>query len=41
MEWQIKQEVIKLYSTEEVGDSLVDITTKDQQNIPLKQQQQS
>lgn len=41
MEWQIKQEVVKLYSAEGVTDKLVDSTTKQQQNIPLRQQQQS
>lgn len=41
MEWQIKQEVIKLYSNVGVADSLVDVTTKQQQNIPLKQQKET
>jgi len=41
MEFTIKQEIYKLYSSEGVGDKLADITTKQQQNIPLKQQTQS
>ena len=40
-EWQIKQEVIKLYSQVGIADMLVDATTKQQQNIPLKDQQQT
>lgn len=40
-EWQIKQEVFKLYSVEEVADYLVDPTVKGQQGLPLKQQQQT
>ena len=40
-EWQIKQEVFKLYSAEEVADYLVDPTVKGQQGLPLKQQQQT
>lgn len=40
-EWQIKQEVYKLYSTVGVADMLVDSTTKQQQNIPLKDQKQT
>lgn len=40
-EWQIKQEVIKLYIGVGIGDRLVDPTTKEQQNIPVTQQQQS
>lgn len=40
-EWTIKQEVMKLYSSVGIADSLVDITTKQQQNIPLKEQQQT
>jgi hypothetical protein len=40
-EWQIKKEVIGLYAGEQVADKLVDSATKQQQGIPLKQQQQS
>lgn len=40
-EWQIKQEVIKLYSTVGTADMLVDATTKQQQNLPLKDQKQT
>ncbi len=40
-EWQIKQEVIKLYSTVGTADMLVDATTKQQQNTPLKEQKQT
>lgn len=40
-EWQIKQEVIKLYSSVGISDMVVDATTKQQQNIPLKDQQQT
>lgn len=41
MEWQVKQEVLKLYSSVGIADMLVDNTTKQQQNIPLPQQQQT
>jgi hypothetical protein len=41
MEWQIKQEVFKLYGMENVSDMLVDSTTKQQQGLPLKEQQQT
>lgn len=41
MEWQIKQEVVKLYSGEPIPDKLVDSTTKEQKNIPITQQRQS
>lgn len=40
-EWQIKQEVIKIYSGVGIADMLVDPSTKQQQNIPLKDQQQT
>lgn len=40
-EWQIKQEVLKLYGSIGISDMLVDPTTKQQQNIPLPQQQQT
>lgn len=41
MEWQIKQEVVKLYSGESIADKLVDSTTKGNKGIPLKEQKQS
>lgn len=41
MEMQIKQEVIKLYSLEQSADYLVDVTSKQQQGIPVTQQKQS
>lgn len=40
-EWQVKQEVIKLYSNVGIADMLIDPTTKQQQNIPLNQQKQT
>lgn len=40
-EWQIKQEVWKMYMNVGIADMLVDTTTKQQQNIPLKQQEQT
>ena len=40
-EWQIKQEVIKLYSGVGVADLLVDASNKQQQNIPVPQQKQT
>lgn len=40
-EWQIKQEVIKLYSGVGVADLLVDSSNKQQQNIPVPQQKQT
>jgi len=40
MEWQIKQEVIKLYSGIGIHDALVDSTIKQQENIPITQQKQ-
>ncbi len=41
MEWQIKQEVYKLYSTQPLPDKLVDSTVKENKNVPLNQQKQS
>lgn len=41
MEWQIKQEVVKLYSNEGTVDKLVDSSVKGQQDLPLRQQQQA
>lgn len=40
-EWQIKQEVIKLYAIEPNADYLVDVTSKQQQNVPTTQQKQT
>ena len=40
-EWQIKKEVVQLYSAEGISDYLVDPTLKAQQNIPIKQQYQA
>jgi len=41
MEFQIKQEVVKLYSGEPLADKTVDSTFKGQKNVPLKQQSQA
>lgn len=41
MEWQVKQEVIKMYSGVGISDLLVDSSTKQQQNIPVKDQEQT
>ena len=41
MEWQIKQEVIKLYSGVGISDLVVDPTTKQLQGIPINQQKQA
>lgn len=40
-EFQIKQEVVKLFSGVPIGDKLVDSTAKQNINIPLNQQKQS
>jgi hypothetical protein len=40
-EWQIKQEVVKLYSGEPIPDKIVDATTKERKNIPINEQRQS
>lgn len=40
-EWQVKQEVWKLYSQKPIPDSLIDATIKENKNVPPKQQQQS
>lgn len=40
-EWQVKQEVIKIYSQVGVSDLLVDSSNKQQQGIPVQQQQQT
>lgn len=41
MIWQIKKEVVALYAGEGIADTLVDPTTKQQQNVPLPQQKQA
>lgn len=41
MEWEIIQEVVKLYSGEPVGDKLVDPNSNEQVNVPIQQQAQS
>lgn len=41
MEWQIKQEVVKMYSSEPIPDKLVDSTNKENKQVPVIQQQQS
>jgi len=41
IEWQIKQEIFKMYSEEPLADKLVDSTVKAQKNVPIKQQQQN
>jgi hypothetical protein len=41
MEWQIKQEVVKLYGMEGISDLLVDSSNKQQQNVPVPQQKQT
>lgn len=40
-EVQIKEQVIRMYSTVGVADMLVDPTTKQQQNIPVREQKQT
>ncbi len=40
-EWQIKEQVIKLYSGVGVADLIVDPTTKQQQGVPVNQQKQT
>lgn len=40
-EWQIKQEVVKLYSGEPIPDKLVDSSAKENKQVPLNQQKQS
>lgn len=40
-EWEIKKEVLKLYGIVGIADSLVDSSTKEQQNIPIREQKQS
>jgi hypothetical protein len=41
MEWDVIQEVVKLFSAEPVADKLVDPNSNDQVNVPVQQQQQS
>lgn len=41
MEFQIKQEVVKMYLGEPVADKLVDPSTKEQRGVPVTQQNQS
>jgi hypothetical protein len=41
MEWQIKQQVVAMYSQEPVPDKAVDATAKERKNIPLNEQRQS
>lgn len=40
-EFQIKQEVVKLFSGIGIPDKVVDVTTKANQNIPINQQKES
>lgn len=41
MEWQIKQEVLKLYGVEPEPDKTVDPSVSNQKNVPIKQQSQA
>lgn len=41
MEWQIKQEVVKMFVGEQVSDKVVDPGRKEQKGIPLPQQSQT
>lgn len=41
MEWDVIQEVYKLYSTEPIADKLVDPGVNEQRNTPIQQQAQS
>lgn len=41
MEFDVIQEVYKLFATEPVSDKLVDSTVKEQRNVPINQQMQS
>lgn len=40
-EWQVKKEVLQLFGGEGIADMLIDPTTKTQQNVPIRQQQQA
>lgn len=41
MEWQIKQEVVKMYGGEPIPDKTVDPSVNEQKNIPVTQQRQA
>lgn len=41
MEWQIKQEVVKMYSQEPIPDKTVDPSVNEQKNVPITQQRQA
>lgn len=41
MEWDVIQEVYKLFSTEPIADKLVDSGVKEQKGVPINQQMQS
>jgi hypothetical protein len=41
MEWQVKQEVVKMFSAKKTPDVLVDSSAKEQTDIPVRQQQQN
>lgn len=41
MEWDVIQEVYKLFATEPVSDKLVDSEVNEQRNVPVKEQRQS
>jgi len=40
-EWQVKQEVYKLYSSEPTADMIVDATSTEQKGVPIKEQKQT
>lgn len=40
-EWDIKKEVLKLYGMVGIADNVVDSTSKEQQNVPIREQKQS
>lgn len=40
-EWQVVQELYKVYSSQPTRDAVVDATTKEQKGLPLKQQGQT
>jgi hypothetical protein len=41
MEWEIVQEVYKLYITQPIADKIVSATAKEEKGIPLRQQEES
>jgi hypothetical protein len=41
MEWQVVQEVYKLYITQPIADKVVSSTSKEEKNTPINQQTQS